>query len=48
VLTQADCVNAFFSHDEYISFYAERAENLAEVREAFKMEPGRRDGHEAG
>jgi hypothetical protein len=51
VLPQANYVNAFFSHDEYISFYAERAENLAQVREAFKtfkMEPGRRDGHEAG
>jgi len=32
VLTQSDYVNAFFSHDEYINFFAERDENLAGVR----------------
>ncbi|MES1244437.1 MAG: hypothetical protein ABUT39_22725 [Acidobacteriota bacterium] len=32
LLTQADYVNAFFSHDEYIDFFAEREEALADVR----------------
>lgn len=32
VLTQADYVNAFFSHDEYIDFFAELDENLSDVR----------------
>jgi hypothetical protein len=35
VLTQAGFVNAFFSHDEFVDFYAERDENLAEVRKSF-------------
>jgi len=33
VLTQANYVNAFFSHDEYIKFFATHDENLASVRE---------------
>ena len=33
ILTQADYVNAFFSHDEYIDFFAEDETNLADVRE---------------
>jgi hypothetical protein len=32
ILTQADYVNAFFSHDEYIDFFARFPENLEEVR----------------
>ena len=32
VLTQADYVNAFFSHDEYIDFFAAVDTNLADVR----------------
>ena len=32
VLTEADYVNAFFSHDEYINFFAKHDENLADVR----------------
>jgi hypothetical protein len=32
VLTEANYVNAFFSHDEYIDFIAEHAEKLADVR----------------
>jgi hypothetical protein len=32
VLTHANYVNAFFSHDEYIDFYAAPGQNLAEVR----------------
>jgi hypothetical protein len=35
VLTQADYVNAFFSHDEYIDFFAVLNENLAGVRTEF-------------
>jgi hypothetical protein len=35
VLTQADYVNAFFSHDEYIDFFAELDKNLADVRKVF-------------
>ena len=33
ILTEADYVNAFFSHDEYIDFFANVDENLADVRE---------------
>jgi hypothetical protein len=36
ILTQADHVNAFFSHDEYIDFFASQESNLAEVREALQ------------
>lgn len=32
ILTQADHVNAFFSHDEYINFFAKLDGNLADVR----------------
>lgn len=39
LLTQADYVNAFFSHDEYIDFFAERDENLAGVRDALGTVP---------
>lgn len=35
ILTQADYVNAFFSHDEYIDFFAKSDGNLAEVRREF-------------
>jgi hypothetical protein len=34
VLTHADYVNAFFSHDEYIDFFAKPDGSLAEVRKA--------------
>lgn len=33
ILTGADYVNAFFSHDEYIDFFAGLEPNLASVRE---------------
>ena len=33
VLTEANYVNAFFSHDEYIDFFADDTKNLADVRE---------------
>ena len=36
VLTQADYVNVFFSHDEYIGFFAKIDSNLREVRKVFK------------
>ena len=32
VLAEVDYVNAFFSHDEYIDFFAERDELLSDVR----------------
>jgi len=38
VLTQADYVNAFFSHDEYIEFFADVDGNLEEVRKAFQAD----------
>ena len=43
VLTHADYVNAFFSHDEYIDFFAKLDANLQEVRKEFGFEkPGHR------
>jgi hypothetical protein len=35
VLTVADCVNAFFSHDEYIDFFSKLEENLSGVKNEF-------------
>jgi len=35
VLTHANYVNAFFSHDEYIDFFAALDENLAGIRKEF-------------
>ena len=35
VLTHADYVNVFFSHDEYIDFFAKLDGNLLEVRQHF-------------
>jgi hypothetical protein len=35
ILTHANYVNAFFSHDEYIDFFAKCDGNLAEVRSEF-------------
>ncbi len=35
VLTHADYVNVFFSHDEYIEFFAKLDKNLLGVREEF-------------
>ncbi len=32
VLTEANYVNAFFRHDEYIDFFAQHNENLGDVR----------------
>jgi hypothetical protein len=32
VLTEANYVNAFFSHDEYINFFAQNSEKLADIR----------------
>jgi hypothetical protein len=31
VLTEANYVNAFFSHDEYIDFFAEDSANLTDI-----------------
>jgi len=38
VLTHADYVNAFFSHDEYIDFFARLDKNLTDVRKAFEIQ----------
>jgi hypothetical protein len=32
VLTEANYVNAFFSHDEYIDFFVKDSENLTDIR----------------
>ncbi len=37
VLTEADYVNAFFSHDEFIDFIAKLEPNLAEIREKLEL-----------
>ena len=34
VLTQANYVNAFFSHDEYIDFFGDKDTNLTDIRKA--------------
>jgi hypothetical protein len=34
VLTQANYMNAFFSHDEHIDFFAEHDQNIVDVRMA--------------
>jgi hypothetical protein len=44
VLTEANYVNAFFSHDEYIDFFAERAENLDEIRKVLGPSQAAADG----
>ena len=36
LLTSANYVNALFSHDEYIRFFAAEDSNLGEIREALK------------
>jgi len=33
ILTEANYVNAFFSHDEFIDFFAANSAALAEIRE---------------
>jgi hypothetical protein len=35
VLTEANYVNAFFSHDEYMDFFTSTPENLSELRPYF-------------
>jgi hypothetical protein len=39
VLTEAHYVNAFFSHDEYIDFFAEYTENLDKIRKDLETNP---------
>ncbi len=39
VLTEANYVNVFFSHDEYIDFFANHLQNLPNVRDALGVEP---------
>jgi hypothetical protein len=38
LLTQADYVNVFFSHDEYMEFFANVDGNLRDVRDALKTD----------
>jgi hypothetical protein len=40
ILTEANYVNALFSHDEYMDFFTHAPENLSELRPFF-MKPGR-------
>jgi hypothetical protein len=42
VLPEANYVNAFFSHDEYIEFFAEHDENLADARKVLGAGPTNR------
>jgi hypothetical protein len=39
LLTAADYVSAFFSHDEFIDFFANHSENMPDVRGALGAEP---------
>jgi hypothetical protein len=41
ILTHADYLNVFFSHDEYIDFFAKLDENLSDVRRNFGLPQGR-------
>ena len=45
VLTQADYVNSFFSHDEYIDFFAKDLTNLADIRKALGTGQPTTDAH---
>ena len=49
ILTQAGYVNTFFSHDEYLDFYAKREENLADVRKELGVQVAEKEdpSHEA-
>jgi hypothetical protein len=44
ILTGANYVNAFFSHDEYIDFFSDKNANLAEIRDALGPRPSKADG----
>jgi hypothetical protein len=44
VLTEANHVNLFFSHDEYIDFFAEHSENLAAIRKVLGRDQPAIDG----
>ena len=35
VLTEADYVNTFFSHDEFIDFFAQNSSNLPDLAKVF-------------
>jgi hypothetical protein len=45
VLTQADYVNAFFSHDEFIDLFARADEHLADLRKEFSNIASETDQH---
>ncbi len=44
VLTEANYVNAFFSHDEYIDFFGDKNANLSEIRKALGPSQTTADG----
>ncbi len=44
VLTEANYVNAFFSHDEYADFFANTDANLADIRNALGPNPPTANG----
>ena len=45
VLTQADHVNAFFSHDEYIDLFAKDLTSLVDIRKTLATNQPTTDGH---
>jgi hypothetical protein len=44
VLTEANYVNAFFSHDEYVDFFGNNDANLADIRNALGPSQPTADG----
>ncbi len=44
VLTEANYVNAFFSHDEYIDFFGDSGANLTDIRKALEPSQPTADG----
>jgi hypothetical protein len=48
VLTEANYVNAFFSHDEYIEFFGDNDANLTDIRKALGPSQPTTDGTRKG
>ena len=48
VLTEANYVNAFFSHDEYIDFFGDKDANLTDIRKALGPSQPTADGTRKG
>jgi hypothetical protein len=45
LLTEANYVNVFFSHDEYIDFFAQTSSNLPDLAKVFGTKPPSADAH---